>query len=207
MARALNWSALSELSPLLGALPVQARAATHLVRVGRDALLFRRGDRPKAMYCVLKGEVRLVRRSEVGGIVVLQRSRKGFIAEASLHSSYYHCDATASEPSEVLAISRAAFIKALADEEFRSCWIAHLAGELHRVRAHAERLSLRTARERIIHSIETEGEAGVLVLTQTKKDWAGTLGLTHEALYRTLALMVNSGELRTDRLTVTLTGR
>lgn len=203
----MNWSVLSELSPLLGALSEQARAATHLVRVSRDALLFGRGDRPKAMYCVLKGEVRLVRRSKVGGIVVLQRSRKGFIAEGSLHSNGYHCDATASEPSEVLAISRAAFSKALADETFRLCWIAHLAGELHRVRAHAERLSLRTARERIIPAIETEGEVGVLVLTQPRKDWAGTLGLTHEALYRTLALMVSSGEVRTDRSTITLNSR
>lgn len=50
------------------------------------------------------------------------------------------------------------------------------------MRANAERLSLRTARERVLHFIETEGERGVVNLGQSKKDWAAELGLTHEAL-------------------------
>ncbi|WP_230646797.1 cyclic nucleotide-binding domain-containing protein [Bradyrhizobium sp. Leaf401] len=36
------------------------------------------------MFFVLSGEVRLVRRSRSGGEVVLQRTRHGFLAEASL---------------------------------------------------------------------------------------------------------------------------
>jgi CRP-like cAMP-binding protein len=67
-----------------------------------------------------------------------------------------------------------------------------------------ERLSLKTVRERIIHFIETEGESGVINLEQSKKDWAAELGLTHEALYRALALMEKRGELtvRQSRLTL-----
>ncbi len=55
------------------------------------------------------------------------------------------------------------------------------------MRAHAERLSFKTARERIVHFIETEGDSGVVNLSHSKKDWAPELGPTHEALYRTLA--------------------
>jgi len=40
-----------------------------------------------------------------------------------------------------------------------------------------------SAVDRISHYIEAEG---VLNLTQTKKAWAAELGVTHEALYRSL---------------------
>lgn len=154
-----------------------------------------RGDRPKAMYFVLGGEIRLVRQSSSGGEIVLQRSRQGFLAEASFDQRAYHCDAVAVIPTELLAIPRNQFSDALDDATFRQQWIRHLARELRRVRAQAERLSLKTARERILHFIETEGESGSIALTQSKKDWAAELGLTHEALYRALAHLQRDGEL------------
>lgn len=45
---------------------------------------------------------------------------------------------------------------------------------------------MNSAVDRISHYIEAEGSNGVLNLTQTKKAWAAELGLTHEALYRSL---------------------
>jgi hypothetical protein len=36
----------------------------------------------------------------------------------------------------------------------------------------------------------------MVMLTQTKKQWAAELDLTHEALYRTLAEMRDSGAIR-----------
>ncbi len=159
------------------------------------------------MYFVLSGEVRLLRRTESGGEIVLQKAREGFVAEASLDQSAYHCDAVASAPSTVLAISRRSFFDALEQEAFRRRWIGHLARELRRVRASAERLSLNTARERIIHFIETEGDGGRVALRQSKKDWASELGLTHEALYRTLAGMRRAGEVAEDARSLRLTCR
>lgn len=111
------------------------------------------------------------------------------------HGSY-HCDAVAAETSRLLSMPRKVFEDALSDHSFRQAWIGHLARELRRVRALAERLSLKTAQERIIHYIETEGSGGGrLVLSQSKKAWASELGLTHESLYRTLARMEHSGEI------------
>ena len=202
-APVLDWKSLALGSPLLATLPGPARRVTRLLEIPLHASLFSQGDRPKAMFFVLSGELRLVRRSRSGGEIILQRSRHGF-AEASLDQPAYHCDAVAAEPSSVLAIQRDAFSKALAVEAFRDRWIAHLARELRRVRAHSERLSLKTARERVLHFIETEGERGTVNLRQSKKDWAAELGLTHEALYRALAKMEKQGELRMEhsRLTV-----
>jgi CRP-like cAMP-binding protein len=198
-----NWKSLALESPLLAALPGPVRRQVRLLDIPRRAVLFSRGDRP-CMFFMLSGEVRLVRHSKSGGEIVLQRTRRGFFAEASLDQPVYHCDAIAAEPSSLLAVQRKAFSNALAVGDFRDRWMAHLARELRRVRAQAERLGLRTARERIVHFIETEGEAGTVNLNQTKKSWAAELGLTHEALYRALAQMNNRGELKVGQSRLTL---
>jgi CRP-like cAMP-binding protein len=126
------------------------------------------------------------------------------LAEASLDQPTYHCDAIVVRPAELLIISRKAFIDALSNEKFRSSWLQHLASELRRVRAQAERLSLKTARERIIHYIEMEGDAGSIVLNCSKKQWADELGLTHEALYRALARMERSSQISIAAETLSL---
>lgn len=189
MAQAIDWSELAAPSDLLASLPLAARRAARLLTLPRSGQVFARGDRPSAMYCIVAGEVRLVRRSDAGGEVILQRCRSGFVAEASLDQTAYHCDAIATEDSTVVAIPRRAFTEALEEKAFRQQWTGHLARELRRVRTHVERLSLKTARERIIHYIEAEGTRGRVELRQSKKDWATELGLTHEALYRSLAEM------------------
>ena len=131
-------------------------------------------------------------------------SAKSFIAEASLDQKSYHCDAVAAIVSVVLLIQRKTFIEALDEPAFRNQWIGHLAFELRKVRAQSERLSMHTARERIIHFIETEGDDGVVTLTESKKNWAVGMGLTHEALYRALAGMRRSGQLLIDGLRLQL---
>ncbi len=204
MARSLDWTALSLVSPLLAALPEIARTDARLLDVIQAGRLFNRGDHPRAMYFVMSGEIRLFRQSRAGVDIVLQRTRQGFLAEASLDQKAYHCDAVATAPTEVLAIPRQAFTDALAVESFRKGWITHLARELRKVRAQAERLSLKTARERIVHFIETEGDGGSVTLSQSKKDWAAELGLTHEALYRALSEMQKLGLLAVNGVTLRL---
>jgi len=200
----LDWKSLSIESPLLAALPASARRLTRILELPRQAAVFDQGDCPKAMFFVLSGEVRLMRQSSSGGEIVLQRTWRGFLAEASFDQQVYHCDAVAAATSSILAIPRKAFRDALMAGDFRDRWIAHLALELRRVRAQAERLSLRTARERIVHLVETEGKSGAIDLKQSKKDWAAELGLTHEALYRALAQMKARGELMVEHSRLTL---
>jgi len=198
MPRPIDWTALERASPLLAVLPEPAHRAARALGLPKSARLFSRGDRPQAMYFVVSGEVHLVRPSLTGTQIVLQRAQRDFLAEASLDQAAYHCDAVAIRPTELLKFPRKTFRDALADETFRNIWLAHLTGELRRVRAQAERMSLKTASERIIHYIETEGGQGTIVLNRSKKDWADELGLTHEALYRALARMERSGQIRID---------
>jgi CRP-like cAMP-binding protein len=158
------------------------------------------------MFFVLAGEIRLIRRSRAGGEIVLQRSRAGFIAEASLGQSTYHCDGVVPVTTEVLSIPQSAFIQALEDPPFRGEWLSHLCHELRRQRALSERLSLRSAADRILHFIGSESADGRLVLGQSKKDWAAQLGLTHEAVYRGLAELTRKGLIGVDGRTIWLRG-
>jgi CRP-like cAMP-binding protein len=199
-----DWSAIERMLPLLAALPESARASARLEEHAAGELLFRAGTTPSAIFFVLSGEVRLVRGSRSGGEIVLQRARHGALAEASLDQSAYHCDAVASAHSTVLRVPRSVIREALKTDRFASAWRAELSRELRRLRAQCERLSLKTARERVVHYIETEGEDGALALRQSKKRWAAELGLTHEALYRSLAELENAGSIRTDGRTIRL---
>lgn len=205
-----NWPTLAAEHPELAHVPEVLRDAARVRALAPGEALFRQAERPKAMYCVLDGEVRLLRRSREGGEVVLQRSRGGFFAEASLESKAYHCDAEATAASRVLAFPMKAFRTALEnDAAFRNAWMAQLAREVRRLRACCERLSLNGAEARIVHAVESEGTAGTLVLAQSRKAWATELGLTHEALYRALARLQAAGTLALDgaRLTLRQPGR
>jgi CRP-like cAMP-binding protein len=182
--------------PDLAALPARLRGQAVEVVAAAGEIVFRRGARPARMFFVLEGEVRLVRISTSGAEIVLQRASSGFLAEASLESARYHCDAIAAADSCLLAFPIGAFRDALRrDEAFRSFWIARLAREVHVLRSQCERLALRGAAERIEHYIEAQGDHGRLELSRSRKAWAAELGLTHEVLYRTLAGLRRSGRL------------
>jgi CRP-like cAMP-binding protein len=205
-----DWPALAAEHSELAHIPPALRDAARLRTFAAGETLFRQGERPKAMYCILDGEVRLMRRSREGAVVILQRSCGGFFAEASLESKAYHCDAEAAAAGRLLAFPVRVFREALeGDAAFRNAWMAQLAREVRRLRARCERLSLHGAEARILHAIESEGAAGTLVLAQSRKAWAAELGLTHEALYRALARLQAAGTLVLDgeRLTLRQPGR
>lgn len=184
-------------------LALQAVSRERPVRAGE--ILFRQGERPRSVLFVLSGELRLVRQSAGGDEIILQRSRAGFIAEASLWSPHYHCDVMVAQSGLLLEIPRPTFAQVLEhDPEFQHVWMLHLAREVRRLRAQCERLSLHGAAERVIHYIESEGEQGTVILGQSRKAWARELGLSHEALYRTLRRLRQEGviALGGDRLSL-----
>ena len=200
-----NWTTLAADLPALVHCPQGLRDAGRVQDFAAGETVFRQGDRPQAMYHVLDGEVRLLRRSRDGAETILQRSRGGFFAEASLEARTYHCDAVAVVESRLLGFPKAAFREALnGAPAFRDAWMAQLAREVRQLRARCERLSLHGAGARILHAIESEGTAGTLTLAQSRKAWAAELGLTHEALYRTLARLQAAGTITVDGTRIAL---
>lgn len=140
------------------------------------------------MLFVCHGEVVLQRVGAQGNAVVLQRARHGFIAEASLQSVRYHCDAIVTHSGELVAIPLPPIKQALlADPAFATRWISMLNREVKRLRAQCERLTTKGVKERLLHLIETEGNMGSLAVASNLKSVAAELGVTHEALYRAVA--------------------
>ena len=177
-------------------LPTSLHGLCTATLVKKGSLLFQTGKKPQWMFFVVDGEVTLERLSQQGDPVVLQRTRHGFVSEASLQSAKYHCDARAVANSDVLQIPIQDLAQALrSDADFSARWISMLNQEVKRLRLQCERLSLKSVKERVRHLIHTEGKDGTYVVNTGLKSLASQLGVTHEALYRTLADLERSGEL------------
>ena len=152
------------------------------------ATLFRQGTRPAWMYFVLNGEAVMVRHGIEGDEVILQRARTSFIAEASLTSARYHCDAICRTDCDLLAFP-VGLLREFIDGHAgtRWTWIELLGREARRQRAGIERLHLKTVKARLLHLLAAESDNGHYPLPGTRQQLARELGVTPEALYRTLA--------------------
>lgn len=174
---------------------------THTLR--RNTTLFRQGDRATAIYFVESGRLRLERRTSDGRLVVIHTARPGeFFAEASLFSDVYHCDAVAAEPCRLRRYPKEAVLAALrADQEASLSFLAVVARQLQDLRQRLELRNVRSAQERVwlflgLHA----GPGGTVALPGQLQDIAADIGLTREALYRTLAALEKRGAIaRTGR--------
>ena len=199
IAQAPHWKALLAGQPELRLLTADELGAARIRELPRDAQLFRRGETPRKIHCLLSGEIHLVRSSRRGATMVLARSRGGFIAEASMDAPRYHCDALVVADAVVLSLPLAIYRDALDhNAAFRRARFAAQAREIRRLRALGERLALSAAEERLTHYIETEGSEGSVELDRPLKALATELNLSHEAIYRTLARMEKAGSIERD---------
>ena len=161
--------------------------------------LFRRGQRTAGFYEVISGRVRLVRVDRAGREAVLHVAAAGeALAEASLFAPAYHCDAIAMTAATVRL-----YPKALMLAEFErtpgaaQAFMAMLARQVVNLRTRLEQRNIHSARDRIWHylALNAGADGRTVKLTGTLKNLAVELGLTHEALYRTLAEMAATGEI------------
>ena len=158
------------------------------------------------MFFVLSGEVTLERTGLQGEPVVLQRTRLGFVSEASLKVAKYHCDALAIIDTTVIKVPAKELVVVLdRDPDFASRWICMLNAEVKRLRLHCERLSMKSLKDRVLHLINTEGKNGEYQVNTGLKSLAGELGVTHEALYRTLAALEKTKTIRREEGLLVLT--
>ena len=193
-------------SPLKSLLPEAVHALCTHKHLKKGTLLFKTGKKPEWMYFVLSGEVTLERLSQNGDSVVLQRTRHGFVSEASLQSPKYHCDAVVVANSEIIQIPIKTLADALStDPAFAGRWINMLNQEVKRLRLQCERLSMKSVKDKVLHLINTEGQNGKYQVNTGLKSLAGELGVTHEALYRTLAALEKSKTIRREEGLLVLT--
>lgn len=186
-------------------LPTELHAVCTGHLVPKHGRLFKAGQRPQWMFFVVHGEVVLERPGIHGDRVVLQRTRQGFVSEASLKTSAYHCDALAVVESQVMRVPVQALRTAMeSDAGFAGRWVTMLNSEVRRLRLHVERLSMKSVKDRVIHLIDTEGQRGTYLAATGLKSLAAELGVTHEALYRTLASLEKDNILQRNAGLLTL---
>ena len=187
-------------------LPAALSVAGTVISCDAGVTVFHAGQPARSVYFLVSGSVRLVRYGRAGEEVSLHEARPGeFFAEASLDSDCYHCDAIANESSELLQFLAPAMRNHLASDVTLSReWMALLARQLRTARTRVERLSLKNVAERIRHLLYSEGRGDrcEVTLPGTFKELARELGLSHEALYRTLATMVREGIIEREGMTL-----
>jgi CRP-like cAMP-binding protein len=180
-------------------LPAAARAAGVERKLKAGQTLFRLGDRTAGLYEIVHGKVRLARVDASGREAILYVAAAGdTIAEASLFSPTYHCDAIAVGDALVRIYPKAAILAAFArDPKAAQAFMATLARQVMSLRTQLEQRNIHSARDRIRHyfAVNVGADGKTIALPGTVKDLAAGLGLTHEALYRTLSVMVAEGEI------------
>ena len=181
------------------ALPPSLEAGSIVRVLAPGELLFRQGDRAEAIYRVETGRLRLIRRTIDDHLVILHTAGRGeFFAEASLFAEAYHCDAIAAAQSRVWVYPKAIVMAALrTDPALAEAFMARLARQLQELRARMELRNIRSARERVLQYLRLR--AGVhgrsIAIEGQFQDIAAEIGISREALYRTLAALEAEGYL------------
>jgi CRP/FNR family transcriptional regulator, dissimilatory nitrate respiration regulator len=183
--------------------------AGSVVRVlGPGELLFRQGGPAAAIYKVESGRLRLMRRTSDDHLVILHTARRGeFFAEASLFAKAYHCDAVAAARSSIRVYPKEIVLEALrTDPALAQVFMARLARQLQEVRARLELRNIRSARERVLQYLRLHADVDRrrIEIEGQLQDIAAEIGLTREALYRTLAALEAEGHLTRTETTILL---
>ena len=165
-----------------------------------NEILFHSGDQTAGLYEVIQGKVHLVRVDRSGREAILQLASAGdTLAEASLFSATYHCDAIATTDAVVRLYPKTILLRELErDPKLLHAFAALLAQQVMTLRTRLEGRNIHSARDRIRHFlvVNVAADGRTVALPETLKDLAAELGLTHEALYRTLARMEADGEIK-----------
>ena len=175
----------THLPPLAGILPTKRR-------VPAGTALFRQGDPTIGIFVLLRGTLRLQRVTPDGAAITLHLVRPGVMfAEASLFTTRYHCDAIADSDCLAGHYPKAQLTDRLrSDPEALWAFSAELAQRLQSMRQRYELKQIRSAPQRVLQFLRLRCDPDGCYRTEASlKDVAAELGLSHEALYRALALL------------------
>jgi CRP-like cAMP-binding protein len=167
--------------------------------LSRNEVLFRQGDEVAAIYFVEAGRLRLERRAFDGRLLVLGITPAGqFFVEAALFADLFHCDAVATEPSQVSVYPKQAVLKSLrSDPANAMSFLALMAHQVIDLRQRLELTKVRSAKERVMLylNFHADLDGGAVNLRSQLQDIADELGLSREAFYRTLASLEREGSI------------
>lgn len=182
-------------------------AATYQI-LGTGQVLFHRRDQAQSIFVVQTGRLRLVRYTSEGKLVILQVVRAGeSFAESALFSEVYGCDAIVEIPAKVIVYPKPLLLTVLREQpDLAESFINRLAVKNQSLKDRLELQSIRSARDRVLQYLLHALQSGETTVNFDRliKDIAAELGLTPEALYRTLAKMEKEGIITRAERQITL---
>jgi CRP-like cAMP-binding protein len=158
-----------------------------LMRYDIDSLLFARGDNVISLFILEEGEIKLSRSLVSGKELVLHRSKaRSIVAEASIYSATYHCDAICLTLCSVRKLPISRFLKLINENlKLSSVWSTHLARNLQSARYRSEILTMKKVSERL--DAWLDWHSSDFPPKGKWKEIAAEIGVSPEALYRELA--------------------
>lgn len=175
--------------------------------VAKGCSVFERGDDPKGLYVIVRGQLKL-------GVTSLQGLEKiiniigpgDFFGEATLFlERRYPFYAQATIDSEVLLIPKSTFFSQLDEDAYMGRkMLADLSVKTHRMLQDIEMLSLQSSTQRFIGYTQTTA-GNALTLPASKTMIASLLNISPETLSRTMAKLHHSGfiELKGKEVRIT----
>lgn len=192
----------------LGWLPTAVRAQSRVRKLAAGETLFHRGDETFGIFEVEQGQLHMVRHTLRGEPAVLHVAGPGeLFAEAALFAKAYHCDGVAAVPTRVRVYPRRLMLAAFRkNPDLAERFMAILARQTQALRGRLHGRSIRSARERVLHhlALMAGADGRTVSVRRTVKDLAAEIGLTHEALYRTLATLEREGLIGRTPTRITL---
>jgi CRP-like cAMP-binding protein len=185
-------------------------------RFRRNEVIFHQGDPGNALHVVTDGAVKIVLPSPDGEEAIIATMRRGdFFGELALLDGAPHsASATAVEPTETLALPRAAFLELLEEDGgLRMALLTGLTAELRRLTGHVEELHFLDLAGRLAMRLVRLARADApssrtdvrLDWPYTQSDLASMIGGTRQSVNRLLSELVDDGllSIESDSLVIT----
>jgi len=187
------------LPSLIQLLPEHARRTRQLQR---DEFLFRQGEPARAIFMLSSGRMRLIRDLADGSGITLHVARAGeSFAEAALFASAYHCHAVAEVASCVISVDADTLTTQLQSNAALGLALSQLLAEqVRELRAMLSLRDIRSADERLLTWLRRKADQEQMSVL-LDRPWAAIaeeLGLTREAVYRSLSKLQSQGLLKRD---------
>jgi len=175
-------------------LPTNARSEQSLAK---GEFLFRQQQPTAAIFVVISGRIRLFRDLPDGSSVTLHVARIGeSFAEAALFANHYHCHAQAEVDSSVMRLDTKRLLNTMvANKELAMQLSQVLAAQVRDLRAMLSLRDIRSANERVLAwlRLKARGEQMEVIIDRSWTGISEELGLTKEAVYRSLARLQSEG--------------
>lgn len=171
-------------------------------------VLFHRNEMSRAIYVVKTGQVRLLHYTASGQSISHYAVYAGEIcSEIALFLDNYTCTAVVEVPTQVLVFPKQAFLNTVQqNQNFALAFMKQLSYRVHTTKAILELRSIRSAQERVLHYLRliVPPEQNTVVLEQPLKNIASDLGISPEALSRTLTQLATIGAIARQKRQITL---